>query len=384
VLRRTKVYLRGAYGPGNLGDDVLLLCMIKLLKRQFKSNDISISINDVTAAKHIDKDVNWVPLNAPVFSDVAILGGGGQFFSFFSKSVTKTERSDVKSWLMKKHQQGYTFFDLLIGFILRKVLGIGYKTKKLATFCIGVGPFENGRDDEYIRALKIFEKADFLSVRDSKSKIQVSEMCGKIPAQFVDITLNRELWYDKKQDFFKQRNLNSKPVVGIVIREWSLNDSGCRVINELLEFDKLNPNYDCVYISFYKKYDKQIIDRLKGKKVLIWEPKEDTVNSFLTKMKQSCDVIISTRAHGVLLSTMVYIPTIAVEIEQKIKVVHQMMPTSTKLVKGDSLDLLANNVELCLNYDDEYKKRVDNDLQKNSIVAKASIVKLEEWLRNVK
>ena len=61
-----------------------------------------------------------------------------------------------------------------------------------------------------------------------------------------------------------------------------------------------------------------------------------------------------------------------------------MMPTSTKLVKGDSLDLLANNVELCLNYDDDYIKRVDNDLQKSSIVAKASIVKLEEWLRNVK
>ena len=81
---------------------------------------------------------------------------------------------------------------------------------------------------------------------------------------------------------------------------------------------------------------------------------------------------------------MVYIPTIAVEIEQKIKVVHQMMPTSTKLVKGDSLDLLANNVEICLNYDDDYIKRVDNDLQKSSIVAKASIVKLEEWLRNVK
>ena len=35
----------------------------------------------------IDKDVNWVPLNAPVFSDVAILGGGGQFFSFFSTYV---------------------------------------------------------------------------------------------------------------------------------------------------------------------------------------------------------------------------------------------------------------------------------------------------------
>ena len=53
-------------------------------------------------------------------------------------------------------------------------------------------------------------------------------------------------------------------------------------------------------------------------------------------------------------------------------------------VKRDSLHLLANTVELCLNYDDDYIKRVDKDLQKSSIEAKASIIKLEEWLRNVK
>ena len=384
MLRRTKVYLRGAYGPGNLGDDVLLLCMIKILKRQFKSNDISISINDVKAAKSIDKDVKWVPINAPVFSDLTVLGGGGQFFSFFSTSVKKNKNGNLGSRLIKKFQQGYTFFDLIIGFYLRLFFGIGYKTKKLATFCIGVGPFENNRDTEYKRALKVFEKADFLSVRDSKSKIKVTEMCGKIPFQFVDITLNRELWSDEKHNFLKKKAKNSKPVVGIVIRDWHLNDSGSRVINQLLDFDKFNPNYDCVYISFYKEYDKKIINRLIGKKLLIWDPKDYTVISFIAKMKQLCDVIVSSRAHGVLLSTMAYIPTVAIEIEQKLSLVHKMMPLSTKLVRADSLHLLADSVDLCLNYDDDYIMRVDNDLQKNSVVAKESIFKLEEWLRNAK
>ena len=41
------VYLRGAYGPGNLGDDVLLLCMINILKNKFCENDIFVGVENV-------------------------------------------------------------------------------------------------------------------------------------------------------------------------------------------------------------------------------------------------------------------------------------------------------------------------------------------------
>jgi|TARA_B110000259_G_C13987709_1_gene391174 polysaccharide pyruvyl transferase WcaK-like protein len=379
MLRKTKVYLRGAYGPGNLGDDVLLLCMIKILKKMFKGDEIAVSVNDIKVAKLLDNDVNWVPINSPVFSDIAILGGGGQFFSF--KNSGSINIKNPLNFLKDKKSEGYTIIDLILGFILRKIYGIGYKAKKLATFCIGVGPFENGYDKEYNRALKVFNKADFISVRDSKSKIQVIEMCDKMPNQFVDITLNRDLWYDGKQNFLKKKNLNSKPVIGIVIRDWKLNDSGSQIINQLLDFEKLHPNYDCVYISFYQKYDENILDKLVGRKVLIWNPESYTVSEFILKLRL-CDVVVSSRAHGVLLPTMAYIPTIAVEIEQKLKAVHQMMPLSTKLIKAGSLNGLSEMIDTCLDYDQDFIKRVDDDLMKNSLIAKDSIVKLEEWLIN--
>lgn len=379
MLRKTKVYLRGAYGPGNLGDDVLLLCMIKILKKMFKGDEIAVSVNDTKVAKLLDNDVNWVPINSPVFSDIAILGGGGQFFSF--KNSGSINIKNPLNFLKDKKSEGYTIIDLILGFILRKIYGIGYKAKKLATFCIGVGPFENGYDKEYNRALKVFNKADFISVRDSKSKIQVIEMCDKMPNQFVDITLNRDLWYDGKQNFLKKKNLNSKPVIGIVIRDWKLNDSGSQIINQLLDFEKLHPNYDCVYISFYQKYDENILDKLVGRKVLIWNPESHTVSEFILKLRL-CDVVVSSRAHGVLLPTMAYIPTIAVEIEQKLKAVHQMMPLSTKLIKAGSLNGLSEMIDTCLDYDQDFIKRVDDDLMKNSLIAKDSIVKLEEWLIN--
>ena len=63
--------------------------------------------------------------------------------------------------------------------------------------------------------------------------------------------------------------------------------------------------------------------------MLIWNPESYTVSEFILKLRL-CDVVVSSRAHGVLLPTMAYIPTIAVEIEQKLKAVHQMMPLSTK------------------------------------------------------
>jgi len=39
-----KAYIRGAYGPGNLGDDVLLEVCINILRRHFKEENISVGV----------------------------------------------------------------------------------------------------------------------------------------------------------------------------------------------------------------------------------------------------------------------------------------------------------------------------------------------------
>ena len=383
MFRKSKVYLRGAYGPGNFGDDILLLCMISILKKHFKTSEIAVSVGDVKAAKAIDAEIMWLPINCPVSSDIAILGGGGQFFSFKKSDSLKIKKRNFFNFFSKKIKEGYTIIDLLLGFSLRLIFGVGYNFKKLAVFCIGVGPFENGKDSEFNRALKILRRADFISVRDSKSKQQVKEMLNLVPFQFTDISLNRNLWYNEENEISIKNNFKKKSTVGIVLRDWKFNVAGDHAINKLLDFEKDFPNYECIYISFYKKYDINVLKKIKDRKNFIWDPEQYTVNEFITKLKL-CDVIVSTRAHGVLLPSMAYIPTIAVEIEPKLNAVHKMMPKSTRLIKLENLHNLHAEIDLCLIDNKEFKKNVDNDLLNNSSLASESINKLDEWLRNAK
>ena len=121
-----------------------------------------------------------------------------------------------------------------------------------------------------------------------------------------------------------------------------------------------NPQYDYIYISLYKNYDFNIINKLNKKNNLIWDPVSYTINEFITELKK-CDVIVSTRAHGVLLPTMAYIPSIAVEIEPKLLAVHQMMPLSTQLLNRDRFNDLNKKIQLCLNYVDSFMMSVDKD-----------------------
>ncbi len=383
MIRKSKIYLRGAYGPGNFGDDVLLFCMLKILKPLFKENEISVSVKNLKIAKSINHNVVWVPLNSPVFSDLTILGGGGQFFSFNKNNLQSNKKQNFIKFIKNKFNEGYTVFDLIVGFSLRRLFGIGFKARKLALFCIGVGPFENGSDNEYFRAYNLLNKADFISVRDVESQRQVKNMCGIESHLFVDITLNRDLWYDSKNNYLKKQNVNKKPLIGIILRDWNLNSSGSDIIRQLLDFEEKNPQYDYIYISLYKNYDVNIINKLNKKNNLIWDPVSYTINEFITELKK-CDVIVSTRAHGVLLPTMAYIPSIAVEIEPKLLAVHQMMPLSTQLLNRDRFNDLNQKIQLCLNYDDSFIKSVDKDLSNNSLLAKKSIEKLHNWCKDVK
>ena len=128
-----------------------------------------------------------------------------------------------------------------------------------------------------------------------------------------------------------------------------------------------------------------VINKLEGRKTIIWDPIEFTTNSFIAKIKETCNVIVSTRAHGVLLSTMAYIPSIAVEIEPKLEAVQKMMPLSVQLVKNDKLDDLSTYIDSALNYQEsDFIRKVDDDLNNNSTIAKESILRLKEWLEKVK
>ena len=73
--------------------------MLKILKPLFKENEISVSVKNLKVAKSINHNVVWVPLNSPVFSDLTILGGGGQFFSFNKNNLQSNKKQNFINFI---------------------------------------------------------------------------------------------------------------------------------------------------------------------------------------------------------------------------------------------------------------------------------------------
>jgi hypothetical protein len=84
MLYDTDIYIRGAYGPSNLGDDILLTVMVKMMRKVFPQARILTSADRPHLALRFLPEGNYVSLSKTVVTQLAILGGGGQLFDFSS------------------------------------------------------------------------------------------------------------------------------------------------------------------------------------------------------------------------------------------------------------------------------------------------------------
>ena len=78
------VFLKGSYGPSNIGDDILMISCANIIKKAVPSDRIAIGIEDIFLAKKLLPDVSFIEHRADrnISARSLIYGGGGQFFSF--------------------------------------------------------------------------------------------------------------------------------------------------------------------------------------------------------------------------------------------------------------------------------------------------------------
>ena len=81
-MTNIKCYLRGAYGPGNLGDDILMICAYKSLRKIYSADEIFIGVDSVELGRHLIPEAKLMHIKKPFSAKLVVLGGGGQFFSF--------------------------------------------------------------------------------------------------------------------------------------------------------------------------------------------------------------------------------------------------------------------------------------------------------------
>jgi polysaccharide pyruvyl transferase WcaK-like protein len=377
----SKVYIRGAYGPGNLGDDVLMLCVINILKKRFKESDIAVGVDHPDIARNFNPRIKWLHIKEPVKADLVVLGGGGQFFSFIppAKEVTATTGRFAKAYKSIKAQTDLksTLLRLYVG--LRGGVDRIYFHQRLAAFCIGLGPFDGG-GKLLTRAVSVINRCDYISVRDGTSQQHCNTFGKKDVEVYTDPSLLSDLWISSKD--LGIGSLKKGQYLSFILRDWPHDANGQQFIKAMVQAaDELAKRGEQVrLVSLYKERDQHLIDKYDTFEWLCWDAAGDTPETFMAKLIVESDVIISARAHGVLLPASLGFPTIAVEIENKLKKVHEMLPHGTKLISVPDPDVIMSTISEFRQSKAQMAEHLKQEISQRSSIAQKAVDDFLKWV----
>lgn len=377
----SKVYVRGAYGPGNLGDDILMQCVINILKTRFADAAIAVGVEHPQVAKKINPFITWLHIKEPVIADLVVLGGGGQFFSF-----TPPETKGIGPWLSPSslYKRISAQANLKSAF-LRMYVGMRggvdniYIPRRLAAFCIGLGPFErSGKQLE--RAVNVINRCDYISVRDGTSQQHCTAFGRPGVRVYTDPTLLRDLWISSRE--LDATGLEKHKYLSFVLRDWPHDANGQAFIAAMvLAAHELSARGERVrLVSLYKERDQALIDKYPAFEWLCWDASADTHDRFIAKWIVESDVIISARAHGVLLPAALGYPTIAVEIENKLNEVHQMLPRGTQLVSVPDPGVMIAAIREFRYCKEQRARHLKQELSQRASLARQGVNDFLQWV----
>ncbi|HIF9256674.1 polysaccharide pyruvyl transferase family protein [Photobacterium damselae] len=303
-----KVLVRGAYGSFNFGDDLLLILITSILKDLHCNVDILCS-----KQKYISKLIdNQARINDGTLYeeyDLLVYGGGTQFYSFFYEEKNKDK---IISFIKRT-------YDLIInplrikGAIMRRLHNTPYRCNNLMYIGIGVGPFYN--EDSKKEILKKIDNNHLLLVRDQTSKSYLDEFNIKsILCPDLCFTPYIKTYLPVPSD------INIIKKIAIILRDWEYSEdlSPDRVLDIYSQF--VDCGYEISFVLFSKISDRKWFQKLNKKVDLhIWDPEQNTINEFINVIN-GFDLIISSRFHGLVISSILNKPFIGLNIEPKIEI----------------------------------------------------------------
>lgn len=348
MIKKCEVYVRGAYGPGNLGDDLLLVVIISILFRRFKKEDVVVGVSDVELARLLFPGPQYVNLKTPVVANHLIYGGGGQFFSFLKAGLSaEVEDKGFLPSLRLFFKRNRKISDAIVRLYF---CFLGFpeslvRCRYLSSYSIGVGPFEvEGKGLK--RFNKFIKQADYISVRDSSSKLQVdsrlqSENKNFEAVLFPDPTYDSEMWFSGRPAILASRD----NYISYIVRDWRFNDSGADKIDLMFEHaDKMKVLGRKVrFVIFNIEDDKEMLKRTQGNHRLIYRALDTSPSEFIRDLIEGSSAILSARAHGVWLPSILGCPVLAIEIEPKLKYVVNSLGQGGSLSSAEDLNVLDND-----------------------------------------
>ena len=301
-----KVVLKGYYGKGNFGDDLLAKVLVEYLERQYDADIYC----DVDLAKYSEKlfpNAIFLSSDSSMTYDLLLLGGGTQFFDFGTYAGVKVIKYWYKKYLLNPK-------NVLLR-LSNKKNSFNY-TKKIA-LGIGVGPFHCVESEE--DAIKNLSRYDLVSVRDVNSLKIIENSCLERIHYCADICLtNKVNLFNSNIEMVK---VPHKFDFGIVLRDWDESNVRGDFNQDIVrEFSALvSSKKNKILFFVYSKCDVKLIKLLEKHRVdfVVWDPVATDLSDFV-QLHKECKVIISSRYHGLITALKLHKPIVPLVIEPKI------------------------------------------------------------------
>jgi polysaccharide pyruvyl transferase WcaK-like protein len=317
-----KILLKGFYGFGNFGDDILMITTYRIIKEVFPEAEILVG----SESKNPDyihtylEGVKIVNSTANLEVDWIIHGGGGVFFDFTNHSTKYIFLNQFIEFI------GYrTYRNLYQTF--RKLRGHGIVNQKgRVGFGIGVGTYtpSSNRFFSDILALSSF---DILFVRDDASVLNAKKyISSESIYKSSDLAFLFHHWMPA------QIKKTAEPAsIGFILRDWAFN-SHVAVVLEVAKTLQAQ-GHRVRFFALDEDSDAKFIQSANAiSPVYCWKPTEMTVAGFLSELS-ACKLIISSRAHGAIVAACLGIPVCCVCIEPKLHQIAAMLNTSARPIR---------------------------------------------------
>lgn len=366
-MSRLTVLLRGYYGFGNLGDDLLLMTSVSLIKEWMPDAIFTVLSNSSRSdyvPKFLGEPVEVIDWRTKRTFDVMWDGGGGVFFDFERGGRF---RELVNAMAIGIGAGRVASLATVVRFVVLKERRISARVRFGAG--LGIGPYAAG-SRKLVRDLEMLGSYDRLCVRDQVSAELARRFgIGDVVVTGSDLAFLTEKWLPSALTVSPSKGGR----VGVVLRDWpGLTGNDWDGLWHSLERLPSEPTF----YAFDQTADLQYLEELdrRGFTYHVWQPDAHSLEPFLSSLASNA-VIATMRAHGAIVASCLGIPSVCLEVEPKLRIVHHMLPHSSLLVGPPFADLdqqIARAAEL------ESGTRADVDRNRTAI--RAAMTEFEKAL----
>lgn len=340
------VVLVGYFGRGNFGDDVLMIVSHALARQILPA--ARIALRSAPHTEYLDRllgaPVERVPFGSRGRHRLLLHGGGGNYFDFAKHHWLRQAKNAL---LLAGGAQAFVALDASLRLAVRRPRMSAQHRVGLG---LGVGTFSPG-SPRLLDALPELAEFDVLWLRDGDSEKNLATLGVAPPVvRGSDLAFFWEHWCPAGLALSSPLVRPKRPRLGVILRDWS--DGVCPSFTQLTSLlAHLSGRFDLTAISLDPDADANTLAALGDIPFVLWRPAQMRIETLVEHLARQ-DVLLTSRAHGAICGACVGRPSVIVEIEPKLRTVHEMLSGATRLV-ADSLDpnTVASALEEALSID---------------------------------